>query len=310
MSRRKIPPRSLLRRGVDRSPWSLPPFHEGGPGGISAAWLPGISRRTFLAATAAFAVIPTARAQDIEIIALRHRTAEQVLPTLRAFLEPGGALTGQGYQLFLRASPANARQLKQLLATLDRAPRELVITVRQDRGGESGERRVGVDGSVTISNRRSGGNVSVEASDARTTGTHGAEQRIRVLEGGRAYVAIGTAIPMSFRQFVITPQGLTEVRGTVHYDAVTGFHARAQVAGDLVTVELAPEQSEIVAGAVERAQLSTTVRGRLGEWIAVGGAEARADVRTSGAFASAQRAETSRRGVWLKVEDVGVAPSR
>ncbi|GAB4464695.1 MAG: secretin N-terminal domain-containing protein [Burkholderiaceae bacterium] len=260
--------------------------------------------------TAAFAWIPTARAQDIEIIPLRHRTAEQVLPTLRAFLEPGGALTGQGYQLLLRASPANVRQLKQLLATLDRAPRELMITVRQDRAGESGERSVGADGSVTIMNRRVYGNVSVEASDARTAGTQSAEQRIRVVEGGRAYVAIGTAIPMSFRQFVVTPQGLTEVRGTVYYDAVTGFYAQPQIAGDLVTVEIAPEQSEIVAGAVERAQLATTVRGRLGEWIAVGGADVRGESQTSGVLASEQRTLTRQRGVWLKVEEVGATPSR
>lgn len=280
----------------------MPPFRKGGSGGIS--------RRTFLATTAAFALIRPTRAQDIEIIALRHRTAEQVLPTLRAFLEPGGALTGQGYQLFLRASPANARQLKQLLATLDRAPRELVITVRQDREAERGERAVGADGSVTVSNRRVYGDVNVEASDTRTTATRSAEQRIRVLEGGRAYVAIGTAIPMSFRQFVVTPQGLTELRGTVTYDAVTGFHARPQIVGDMVTVELAPEQTEIVAGAVERAQLATTVRGRLGEWIAVGGADVRGESHTGGVLSSGRSAETNRRGVWLKVEEIGAAPSR
>jgi hypothetical protein len=285
-------------------PWSVPPFRKGGPGGIS--------RRSFIAAALALAFARPTRAQDIEIIPLRHRTAEQVLPTLRAFLEPGGALTGQGYQLFLRASPANARQLKQLLATLDRAPRELVITVRQDREGESGERRAGADGSVTITNRRRitqmSGNVNVEANDTRTTGTQSAEQRIRVLEGGRAYIAIGTAIPMSFRQFVITPQGLTELRGTVYYDAVTGFHAQPQVAGDLVTVELAPEQTDLVAGAIERAQLSTTVRGRLGEWIAVGGVDARGESQTSGLLSSGQRAEANRRGVWLKVEEAGGRP--
>ncbi len=271
-------------------------------------WPPGISRRTFLASAAAIALIPAARAQDIEIIPLRHRTADEILPTLRAFLEPGGALTGHGYQLFLRTSPANARQLKQLLATLDRAPRELVITVRQDRAGESGERHVGADGSVTIGSRRVYGNVNVEASDARTTATQTAEQRIRVLEGGRAYIAIGTAIPMSFRQFVITPQGLTELRGAVYYDAVTGFHARPQVAGDMVTIELAPEQSEIVAGAVERAQLSTTVRGRLGEWIAVGGADERGESQAGGLLSSGQRTETNRRGAWLKVEEAGGRP--
>jgi hypothetical protein len=77
-----------------------------------------------------------------------------------------------------------------------------------------------------------------------------------------------------------------------------------------VTVELAPEQAEIVAGAVERAQLSTTVRGRLGEWIAVGGADVRDESRSGGVLSSAQRAQTGRRGIWLKVDEVGTATTR
>lgn len=268
------------------------------------------ARRRFLAFGAALAFTRATAAQDVEIIALRHRTAEQVLPTLRAFVEPGGALTGQGYQLLLRTSAANARQLKQLLATLDRPPRELLITVRQDREEERGERSIGADGSVTISNRRVYGNVDVTVSDARTIGTRSAEQRIRVVEGGRARIAIGTAIPMDFRQFVVTPQGLTEVRGTVYHDAVTGFYVRPQVAGDVVTVEVEPEQAEVVGAAMERSRLATTVRGRLGEWIAVGGADVRDTAQTSGMLASTQREEGSRRGVWLKVEEIGAATAR
>lgn len=297
MSRGKSTPRVPQDPGARPSP----------PGG-ARAWLPPISRRGLIGAALALLLCRRAHAQDIEIIALRHRPADELLPTLRAFLEPGGALTGQGYQLFLRTSPANARQLKQLLATLDRAPRELLITVRHDREGEGSERRVGADGSVTITTRRVWGELNVDAADARTIRTQSAEQRIRVVEGGRAYIAIGTAIPMSFRRFVTTPQGLTEVRGTVYYDAVTGFYARPQLAGELVTVELAPEQSNIVAGGIERAQLSTTVRGRLGEWIAVGGVDARGESSTSGMLSSTQRTDTGQRGVWLKVEEVGAPP--
>lgn len=246
-----------------------------------------------------------AQAQDIEVIALRHRTADQVLPLLRPFVEQGGALTGQGYQLFLRTTPSNARQLRQMLVSLDRAPRQLVISVRQDREGESASRSIGADGSVTTTNRRVYGNVNIEANDTRTTGTSGASQTIRVLEGARAFIAIGTAIPMTFRQFVTTPHGLTEVRGTVLHEAVTGFHAQPQIAGDQVTIELAPEQTTLTASGPERAQLSTTVRGRLGEWIAVGGADLRGDSQSSGILSSGQQSASQSRGVWLRVEEVG-----
>ena len=39
---------------------------------------------------------------SIEVIPLRHRTAEQVIPILRPLLEPGGALTGQYNHLIVR----------------------------------------------------------------------------------------------------------------------------------------------------------------------------------------------------------------
>lgn len=256
-------------------------------------------RRTLLLA---LLLAPALRAQGIEIIQLKHRTADDVLPSLRAFVEPGGALTGQGYQLFVRASPANVRQLKQLLATLDRAPRQLAITVRQDRADERATRTVGADGSVTLTTRRVIGNVQVEAADTRTVGTADATQTIRVLEGGRAFIAIGTAIPLTFRRWVVDQNGVTEARDTVYYDAVTGFHARPQLAGDAVVIEIAPEQSALAGNAVERAQLSTTVRGRLGEWIAVGGADARDEARSTGIAGTSSSAQSTQRGVWLKVE--------
>ena len=141
-------------------------------------------RRTLgLLAAAPFAA---ARAQAIEVIDLRFRTADQVLPVLQPLVEPGGALSGQGSQLFLRSSRANATQIRQVLATLDRPPRQLQIHVRQDLIQEGTSRQRSADGSVTITSRRSFGSASADMRDGAATSTRGAEQSLRVLEGGRA----------------------------------------------------------------------------------------------------------------------------
>src|ERR687887_2073260 len=66
----------------------------------------------------------------LEIIGLRHRTAEQVLPALRPLLEPGATLSGQGTQLFVRTSPANLAELRRALESIDRPQKRLVISVR------------------------------------------------------------------------------------------------------------------------------------------------------------------------------------
>jgi hypothetical protein len=260
------------------------------------------SRRALL--LAALAAPAALRAQAIEVIELRHRTAEELVPLLRPFIEPGSALTGQGSQLFVRASPANLQQLRALLATLDRPPRQLEITVQQERDEETSQRSVGADGSVTITTRRSSGNVNVEAGSSRTESTRRVGQRIRVLEGGRATISLGVAIPFTFNQWVAGPQGLTEVQATTFYEAVTAVAVRPTLAGDVVTLDLAPTDMALAPQGIERAQLMTRVQGRLGEWIAVGGADLRESARRDGVLARDARAASSQRGVWVRVDDV------
>jgi hypothetical protein len=252
----------------------------------------------------------TLRAQEIEVIELRHRSAEQLLPLLQPLVEPGGALTGRGYQLFLRASPANRRQLRGLLASLDTPPRQLRITVRQELADERRRDARGADGSVTIGTRGIDAEATARAGNSRSVSTQDAMQQVRVLEGASAYIEVGTAVPMTFRQWVATPQGLTEVFGTAHVDAVTGFYARPQLAGDEVTLELSPAQSTIAASGFDRAQLQTTVRGRLGEWIAVGGAELRRESQRNGMLGTDLQSQSASRGVWLMVESVEAADRR
>ena len=259
-------------------------------------------RRTLLLALVA--VSASVHAQPIEIIDLRHRTADDVLPLLRPLVEPGGALSGQGSQLFLRASPANVQQIRQLLATLDRRPRQLQITVRQDRASEQSEHTRAADGSVVIDSRRSRGSITLEAGNSRSTAARSVDQSIRVLEGGRATIGFGSAVPFTFRHYVATAQGLTAVDATTYVEAVTQFAVRPLLAGEVVTLELSPQDATMTAQGIERMQLMTRVQGRLGEWIALGDADLHEQARRDGTLSSDARATSTSRGAWVKVEDV------
>jgi len=253
------------------------------------------ARRALL--LAALAAPVALRAQGTEIIELRHRTAEDLLPLLRPLLEPGGALSGQGGQLLVRATPAGVQQLRALLATLDRPPRMLEITVRHDLADTQQQRSVSADGSVVVSSRGSGAQVGIEASNARTESTRRIGQRVRVIEGGRVQIGIGVAIPFTFNHWTVGAQGLTEVRATTVYEAVTGLAVRPTLAGEVVTLDLTPADLSLAPAGVDRLQLMTRVRGRLGEWIAVGGADLAPQARRDGAA-------SSQRGAWLRVDDV------
>src|SRR4029077_13894347 len=91
----------------------------------------------------------TAAQGSLEIIPLRHRTADQVLPALRPLMEPGATLTGQGTQLIVRTSPANLAELRRALGELHRPLRPLQISVRFDDALDSAARGVETSGQVT-----------------------------------------------------------------------------------------------------------------------------------------------------------------
>ena len=101
-------------------------------------------------------------AQSLEIIDLKYRTAQEVIPVLQPLLESGGALSGTDYKLFVRASAANVVQLRQALAEIDRQPRQLLVSVRRATRQEL--QREGMGASGVIANGQSA--VTVHATDA------------------------------------------------------------------------------------------------------------------------------------------------
>jgi hypothetical protein len=239
-----------------------------------------------LAALLASVALQAASQQPLQVIPLRHRTVEQVLPALRPLLEPGGTLAGQRNQLIVRTSPGNLAQLEQALETIDRPLRRLQISVRFDEALDSASQ--GIEASGRISNR--GSRVEVGARDERGAAIERVDQRIQVLEGGRALVMTGRSTPMQ-----VAPDAMI-IRQTA-----TGFEAVPRLAGgDTVLVDIAPQRETL-----DRQQhLATTVSARLGEWFELGGA-ATAAARDDRGIASASRSRISEaRRVWLKIEEL------
>ena len=237
----------------------------------------GLVRMAF--AGALLALGAAAGAQNaLEIIALRHRTAEQVLPALRPLLEPGATLTGSRNQLIVRTSPANLADLRFALEALDGPARRLQISVRFDDSREAALGRIEASGSVGSRGSR----FDLKAQASRAASGERVDQRVQVLEGGRAVIYSGQSRPV--RQRIHTPGGVIPQEVTVVHDQATGFEVVAHLSGRRVRLEIA-SQSPSQYGAA-------TVEAGLGDWIHLG----------STSTAAAYRSELQR--VWLKVEEL------
>lgn len=218
----------------------------------------------------------------LEIITLRHRTAEQVLPGLRPLLEPGATLSGQGNQLFVRTSAANLTDLRLALDVLDAPQRRLLISVRFDEARDIATRELGASG--RIGGRDS--QVEIRAQDTRSQGAERVDQRVQALDGARATIMTGASRPLRQRQYIQTPAGVVSQEVTAVQELTSGFDVIPRVTGDRVQVEVA-QQRETPA-AYQRA--ATTASARLGEWFELG------------SVAMTSSGETRR--VWMRVDEL------
>ena len=264
--------------------------------------------------------------QSMELIPLKHRTMEQVLPVLQSLLEPGDSLSGMNDQLILRASPTTRAQVKQALAAIDTPVRSLLIHVTQNRDDamsrsgaqaygkiETGTTRViqplagSAQGGARIEIRSGDSVIGAQAGSTQQAGSTRAQQSVRVVEGGRAFINVGQSVPLPMRQVVQGPGGTMVTETTAYRDSGQGFYAEPRLSGERVTLEISPQYDtpgHQVYGSVNTQRVSTTVSGRLGEWIEIGGANQQFSSQKSGNLSTGSREGYDNRSVWLMVEEV------
>ncbi|MDE2310409.1 MAG: hypothetical protein KGL01_06215 [Betaproteobacteria bacterium] len=265
---------------------------------------------------------------ELEVIPLRHRNVEDVLPIIRPLLDHDGVASGMNNQLILRTSPQNLAEIRKLLESIDTAPRRLRITVLQNVDSDtvrrltevSGSVGLGRDARVSVPGGAGAGGLTVEAGQGadrvrgRIVSTRSLEddkktQQIQVLEGGRALVSVGQSVPVLQRQVVQSPWNTQVTESTQYQNVTSGFYVRPRLSGDRVTLEISAQNDELAPNSgnpptARVQQVTTTVSGRLGEWLVLG--DILRQTAGEGSTLSSRSASDvrERRDVLLKVEEI------
>ncbi len=272
--------------------------------------------------------MPQAQAESMtmEIIPLQHRLPGDLIPILKPLVAPGGTVTGMNDQLIIRSTTENLQQLKSLLSELDRALRRLRITVRQ-----------GVVGNVThqeqgISGRISSGNVSARVGEPRRSGeglvlshegndhqiryrTHSTERRsdqqnehfVTATEGHPAFIQSGQSIPLATRSVIINGRAVVVNDGVEYRNVTSGFYVTPQLNGQNVTLRIAPQLENVSdrhSGRIDIQHTETTVSGRLGEWIYLGGVDEEFNNRSNTVLSTTGRRGAETRNISVLVEEI------
>lgn len=256
----------------------------------------------WLAVWIGLAGVSAAVAQSLEIIELRNRPAEQVISIVQPMLEKGGALSGTGFQLFVRTSPANLAQIRQMVASLDRAARQLIIQVRQD--SDSRDSRFDARAGVVLEpgNSRAGGSVT----DSTSQGRNNIAQQVRTQEGSPAFIQAGTSQLVPSRTVTRTVNGVIVQETATPRDITSGFYATPRVSGDTVYLDISTRRDtpgNLGAGSANVNRASTTVSGKLGQWIEVGGTSQARSSEGSGILARSSEAGSLDQRIYLRVEE-------
>jgi type II secretory pathway component GspD/PulD (secretin) len=266
----------------------------------------------------------------LEVIPLRYRQAAEVIPVIQPMPAREGSVSGYQGQLVVRTTPANLEEVKRLLATLDSAPRQLLISVRQDSAAERS--RSQADISVSVGGERGrvvvppagrdsrGGSVTVgdgddsvrlHAIEGRGTQSESGTQTVRVMEGREAFVRAGRSAPVRERQVQRSVVGgkVVErvVESTQYRDVASGFYVLPRLSGERVMVDVSQQREALLRGASGSASVQgvvTTVSGRMGEWIEIGGVDQEASSQQSVLLGRSSTATRHGGRILIKVEEV------
>ena len=262
----------------------------------------------------AWVLWPVAAAGDypLEIIELRSRLPEELIPILAPLAGPDGTLVGAQHALFVRASPERLADIRRALAELDRPARSLLIQVRQGSSLDASGARVGARVNEPFGSGETRGRVRVGppgpegtqviASAGRSRAERDLTQEVRALDGHPAFITIGRDQPLAYRELEIGPGGARVRQGQDYWRSESGFTVVPRVLGDRVTLEIETRSaSPGRGGAIDSGSLGSRVEGRLGDWIPVGSSRESDQAQTGGLAYGAQGRRDTQGQVELRV---------
>jgi len=251
----------------------------------------------------------------LQIIDLKNRPADEIIPVIRPMLKPNDAITGTGFQLFIRTDSKTLEEVTRLLQVMDKAPRNLIIKVRNNLDSNSkstdlntsGNYEIGDDVRVVVGDRpprQEGTNVRINSN--KNTTSRDTEHMIRVIEGGKAFITAGEIRPYEHRTIIRHRNGVSVYDSVDYQDVTSGFYVSPRLTGNgNVSLQVQPHYrtvSDKHRGTVDVQEADTTLQTRLGEWVQIGGIDTDENSKDSGILSTSRNSSDKQSAIFIKVE--------
>ena len=257
--------------------------------------------RRLLFAILLVVAVSTVAAQRLTVIDLHHRPAAELIPVLEPLVGPDTALTGVDYRLLIRGSDAEVARIRQALDVLDRAPKQLLVSVRYATQSDVDTQQTRVAGQVGTG----GTDLSLRTSGDRRRDDAGNISSVRVTEGQAAFIASGESVPIVSAALATSGTVRGRVGAVIENREVgTGFRVQPRINGDVVVLDIGAQQDRLNGDSIAVHRVASQISGHVGEWLPLSHIDASGRVESSNVGAYRTQTATDRRGIWIKVEQL------
>ena len=252
---------------------------------------------------------------SIHYFDLKNRPADEVITLIRPLLHDTEAMSGDGYQLFIKAPASRIEEIERLISAVDRASKTFRISVTSDEYAAINENNV--DASVLIESGdaevnvgkypRKDPGVTVNIDTRNTENKSDKTQFVQVQEGKPAYISKENLRITPIYSYVQRPNGNFLIEhNRLSPGKQDGFYVVARSAdGKSVTISIqsASSSKRTYQGyGQEQTYVDTTLRVRLGEWFEIGGNSDSRNSESKGVLYKTKKNEERYNKIFVKID--------
>ena len=252
---------------------------------------------------------------SIHYFDLKNRPADEVITLIRPLLHDTEAMSGDGYQLFIKAPASRIEEIERLISAVDRASKTFRISVTSDEYAAINENNV--DASVLIESGdaevnvgkypRKDPGVTVNIDTRNTENKSDKTQFVQVQEGKPAYISKENLRITPIYSYVQRPNGNFLIEhNRLSPGKQDGFYVVARSAdGRSVTISIqsASSSKRTYQGyGQEQTYVDTTLRVRLGEWFEIGGNSDSRNSESKGVLYKTKKNKERYNKIFVKIE--------
>lgn len=238
--------------------------------------------------------------QMVTLLPVQNRSAEALANTLRPLFGESASISAYGNQLIVRASPHQTAEIRGLLKQLDSPPRRLAIDVRVSKQLRLQQQGGSLEGRLGTHDRE----LQLRGFQASTRARGDSSQTVQTLEGEIARISVGRSVPV-WQLGESQDQYGWRLHQEVNYrDVETGFEVLPRLLNDdQVSLEIYQHAEQLgrYGNSFEHQQASSTLHGRLGEWLTLGSVGQSSDRSAPGFGVTANTAQADRETIEVRV---------